>query len=1343
MRGVIVATIILLTSLLSFAVFEIYTSKVIRQGLRKKILLIAIIFILLFPLAGAKNTKVDDMAALMNAHGDFTSKLIIVDKDKFVQDTKTSSKFDSQHILKDTKSSGIFDGELSELDAKTDNEAQSDSEYVNIILEFSKDYDFGEMLSLDPSAKKFENGRFQALKIPKDKIDSLRNSSNVKKVWPDRWNKALLDISIPLIQANELWSNGYNGTGINVCVLDTGVDKTHLALDSRVVAEADFTGSSNANDLHGHGTHVAGIVASTDTTYKGVAPGASILNAKVLNDFGFGLDSWIMSGIDWCISQGSAILTMSLGSLAPPLDGSDPLSQLVDFAVAQGKIVTIAAGNEGPDAVTIYCPACSHKAIAVGSTQTGKLGTIEDLISGFSSRGPTEDERIKPDMVAPGEPVTSLNNFGGFINYSGTSMSTPMVAGLSALLLEARPSLTPEVTKALLMNSAYDYGTFVKDNIYGTGRINSSRAFSEINLTKTGVISNSARAHNIYVPSGSKEIRATLYWPEDYSYHSDVDLYILDPAGNVRGLSLSYNNTDELANVITPDVEGYWKIYVFPFSVPVDQQMYAIASNFMPSEQLYLNIDFLSNVAYHQINVTNSSQLKINIDWNSANQDLDIYLYNTSGILRSYSAGVNNNHENVSAGNPENGLWLLRVIPVDLESSNSSQYAITSTFPISNQIIDATPPEVAMHNPINITYSGSINLSFTSIDDLNLYTNCYSVLNGTSAFLDSVYNGTQYSLILPLPDGAYSIYVNCSDGSNNYGISAPALFKVEGIPPNIIDTTPPTIILFINHKNNTNDTSPIFNFTDTINISANITDENGLLSANITYDIFGAKTKINFTSLDTFTIRNNITTYIYHLINITDKSRTRFNVTAYATDTSNNVRQESILITVVRPPPIPASLAFGDPQSFIQADSYVSLLNPDANFGSEESIPVDLTGPDQRGYWLLNISNVTGNISEANLYCRVQGGGGILESYWSNGTFSESGITWNNQPCGTTESYTELPCNQTVLDYNDGNNVVRHRNLTFNIIEAVRIAHEQASYNKHLILMIRYAFEGGPGGLPHSTTFFSKENTDPEKKCGLYMIVQDTTPPIIMLSVNNTSPKINDLINISANITDDKDLISANLTYNMSGVLTKVNFTIAGKSVEISDIARIDAYGVINFTIYATDTSNNVEQTSMQIDVSDTSSPKILIDNRIPQFNKFFNISATITDDRGLLSANITYNMTGILTKINFTSLDTVIIGDIITAFIHHITNITDEKGSIIKFTVYATDTSNNVGQESILVTVSDPIIPASLAFGDPQSFIIAESEVNKGDPNTNFGTNPDIVVQIASPAGAKRILAF
>lgn len=529
----------------------------------------------------------------------------------------------------------------------------------------------------------FGLGNYYYAEMPVSEIEKLEDEDSVEKVELDKEYQLSLDASVPLIGAGSFWNSSLDGSNVRICVIDSGVDSTHVSLSPRVVAHKDFTSEGSAGDTNGHGTHVAGIIASSNSTYKGVAPNSLILSAKVCGSSGSCSTSNIMSGIDWCIEQGADILSLSLGGPGIP---SDTLSAYVDRVVDQGKIVVIAAGNSGSKVSSIECPGCAHKVITVGSTQTSKSSTIfTDLISSFSSRGPTSDGRIKPDVTAPGQSIVSANRLGGWTTKSGTSMSTPHVSGLAALVLQTRPSITPEEFKALIMNTPVDLGTSKKDNTYGAGRINISRVFDEINITFRGSLANSSSDfYKIPITNKSKEIRITLYWPENYSIHNDLDFYILDPSGSVVGYSDSSHNTDEIVrlNLTSSSPTGNWKIMVKPYNV-FGTQPYAVASNIAPTTKYFLSASDVKIASYHKINVTSSGDLDVELDWNKNSDDLDLYLYDEDENLVGQSLSSKTNYENITM-EVAPGILTAEVVFVS-GTSDTIKYSVSSNSEVSQQ----------------------------------------------------------------------------------------------------------------------------------------------------------------------------------------------------------------------------------------------------------------------------------------------------------------------------------------------------------------------------------------------------------------------------------------------------------------------------------------------------------------------------------------------------------------------------------------------------------------------------------------------------------------------------------
>jgi serine protease AprX len=285
---------------------------------------------------------------------------------------------------------------------------------------------------------------------------------------------------------------GVTGQGIGVAVIDSGISP-HAALANRVVANVSLvTGDPIVTDPFGHGTHVAGIIAGTAVAAMsvtslytgGIAPGARLVNVRVLGAGGFGLTSDVVAGVEWAIAHRAQfnirVINLSLGHPVTEPAATDPLCEAVAHAVQAGIVVVVSAGNNGrtADGRTILggitSPGNSPYALTVGAVNTwGTADRRDDTVTTYSSRGPTAfDLTVKPDVAAPGNKIVSLEASGSYLagsytflhragsgqnaymQLSGTSMAAPMVSGEVALLLQATPWLSPAQIKFAVQSGA-------------------------------------------------------------------------------------------------------------------------------------------------------------------------------------------------------------------------------------------------------------------------------------------------------------------------------------------------------------------------------------------------------------------------------------------------------------------------------------------------------------------------------------------------------------------------------------------------------------------------------------------------------------------------------------------------------------------------------------------------------------------------------------------------------------------------------------------------------------------------------------------------------------------------
>lgn len=344
-------------------------------------------------------------------------------------------------------------------------------EELPVIVEYSGQPESVRAFAQQSVRHQFHLVPFAVLSLTPRDIHKAAKDPRIVKIWRDLPVHTCLDTSVPLIETPQVWQAGFTGRGIKVAIIDTGVDADHPALSGRVVATHDATGEG-LNDANGHGTHVAGIVASSDSRYRGVAPEVSLMAAKVMGAYGSGSTSWAMAGVEWAVSNGAQVINLSLGSDGAS-DGTDPLSRTCDAAAGRGVVVCVAAGNTGPLSGSVGSPGCARQVITIGAS------TDNDAVADFSSRGPTADGRTKPDVLFPGHNIVSARARGTrmgnpvsdlFTEASGTSMACPHASGAAALLLQARPGLSPAQVKELFMRAALDIGS--PPNVQGAGRAN-------------------------------------------------------------------------------------------------------------------------------------------------------------------------------------------------------------------------------------------------------------------------------------------------------------------------------------------------------------------------------------------------------------------------------------------------------------------------------------------------------------------------------------------------------------------------------------------------------------------------------------------------------------------------------------------------------------------------------------------------------------------------------------------------------------------------------------------------------------------------------------------------------
>lgn len=269
-----------------------------------------------------------------------------------------------------------------------------------------------------------------------------------------------------LVKAPETWAKGYTGQGVVVAVLDTGVDYNHQDLSSNIWTNSkeiagngkdddgngyiddyygwNFDGNNNSTlDVNGHGTHVSGTIAGVNNGYgvTGIAYNSKIMPVKVLDDEGLGSYSAIANGIYYAVDNGADVINLSLGGGR----SNDTLQKAIEYASSKGVIVVMAAGNDGGSQPAYPARYAKNYGLAVGAVDQNKN------LADFSNRAGADQLAY---VTAPGVNVYSTLPGNEYASYSGTSMATPHVAGVVALMLSANPNLSDAQVRQILAETS-------------------------------------------------------------------------------------------------------------------------------------------------------------------------------------------------------------------------------------------------------------------------------------------------------------------------------------------------------------------------------------------------------------------------------------------------------------------------------------------------------------------------------------------------------------------------------------------------------------------------------------------------------------------------------------------------------------------------------------------------------------------------------------------------------------------------------------------------------------------------------------------------------------------------
>lgn len=647
-----------------------------------------------------------------------------------------------------------------------------------------------EKITAKGGSVKYSSKIFNAIAadIPASYIIELSEEKAVYRIFYDRVLNASLEISVQAMGTNTWWSSGYNGSVMDAAVVDTGIDSGHPALSVDYAGVFHATGKYNSlyadnpakpDDLQGHGTHVAGIVASTDPTYKGAGYGIDkLINAKAgwkaTDNGGYMYLSDGMQAIDWAIfgnADDADVISFSFGGGTS--NGDSAFEHFMDSIVYNLDIpVVVAAGNAGPGSGTVGEPAGAYNVIAVGNVYDGNTASrADDYLLSSSSRGPTLDGRIKPDISAPGTDIMSANNNwetgSDFVSKSGTSMAAPQITGSILLLLDYKNMRwKPEAIKALLLNTAEDKGTPGPDNDYGFGYVDMSNAYVHRDDVITGSIDDQPEgsAEKFYKGIIDNNDRATLVWnrhiiynganePTSYLNSSNLDLYMYnESSGSTISFSASrVNNVEQVKSnayyssvVLKIDPYG-----TFPAGIALEDYALATDDTFIEVVPPILNLN-VSNPA----SVDSGANFLLNVTVNNSGgisaQNVNASITLPSGFMI-ISGADPWTFGTINAGSSKTASWLVKAASVNpsaqytieaFSSSNSYDEFYSSGGNNTTTVLADTTPPASITGLANISYSMTyINWTWTDPSDMDLV-RVVVYLDG--AYKDDVIKGIQY-----------------------------------------------------------------------------------------------------------------------------------------------------------------------------------------------------------------------------------------------------------------------------------------------------------------------------------------------------------------------------------------------------------------------------------------------------------------------------------------------------------------------------------------------------------------------------------------------------------------------
>ena len=906
------------------------------------------------------------------------------------------------------------------------------------------------------------------------------------------------------------------------------------------------------SDDYGHGTHVAGIIASNDTPYKGVAPSVTLLVAKVIDSDNIGTTTSILGGIQWCIDNNASIMSMSFGGDDDNNCNFDDVIAIDNAAINYNILSVIAAGN-GNGATTINEPGCAKTAITVGSTDN------TDNFASFESQGPTNGtaiKRVKPDIVAPGVNIYSTYITNRFATDSGTSMSTPFVTGVAAMLKQQNPNLTASEVKAMLMVSANktklfsinggETGSkFDPSNIYGTGRVEALKAINGTSFIRTiNMTGGQSISYKMNVTNSSTGLFVAANWNENTSgTHYIITLNLTDPNTTVADTSTNPNNTIQQVGKFSP-AAGIWTITIK--NVNNTNRTVSIAStyNLYSAPEVYLLSPPNNNITQtrtwnftYRVNETMSNlsycQLYGNFTgtW-AANQS------NSTPVVNYAANNVTSN--NFTMTNLSNGIYIWNVYCNNTDGDtgfSSKNYSIG---------IDTLAPNITIITPVNnYNTSGNITLNW-SIYDVSNTTLKYSVNKTTNSTLYSNKTGAVNISVAAGLNQNITVYVN---DSFNQKSSTIVIFNIDRTSPNLTVLNP-------NNGTSINATSVDINYTTNDNLQLDnvwYKLENGTA-----VDITPGNSSTNLTFPGNYTLEVYVNDSVGNINHVTILFSTVFNMNM--TNWTQNLLAGAPEIKMIN----------------------ITLNGLNVTYNSSTSVDGNMT---------MFVNTTKFNITFTNFNGL---GANWVERF--NVTETNSSVTNTISNIGSNASKLIYISNANeFLSNNEYNGIITFFGNTSNYTDFFYCEPDVIFNSSHCVKISGCASFNGTACYNDSAT----TTTVYVPHFSAVVAAVDTKAPSITVNspTNTTYPHPSTAFALKANLTTSADTVYCNMSLMANGSFTKpsdskTNYTFTNGSTSYVWTIGPLHNGTYNITISCNDTHGNTNTTTKYFTVNDATKPE-------------------------------------------------------------------------------------------------------------------------------------------------------